>query len=501
MHRLELKLPASPQYLGIALRFVSDCAQIFGFADAALRGIELAAEEAIANSIHHRSGIEDEPELLLTCRRVPRGMQVAIRDRGIPYDPAAAPQYSPDHLTLDDDGSGLGLFLMKHGVDEVAFRNLGRDGKEVVLVKHFELPPAEGEPVDVETSRSQVRDLFKLRRSSPVAVRAFEPRDAVGVTRCAYLMHGYHFYDGDIYDPAALNGMAGEGTMSAAIAVTPDQEIAVFSALLRHEPDAPIAELTYALVNPRIRAPGAFERVIAYLSAAHSGWLKGIYTYVFTHHAHTQSLAAKLGYSPVCLLLNVDDSALRFHFLDGTEQGRTRISNVVLYRYLEPSTPALIHPPSRHREIIDTLYRGLGVEPRIGNVDGSSELGSAQQSTRLETRVNHGIGHAWITVVNYGPDLREQVLGFVKQCRHAEIRFIEMRLPLRLPQTAACTGVVEALGFFFCGVLPLGKHGDYLVLQNPADRVIDLQSIKVSSPDTRVLLDYVIACERSSLVA
>ncbi len=55
----------------------------------------------------------------------------------MPFDPTVAPKYNPDDIKDDVPESGLGLFLMQQFMDEVAFQNLGREGKELHLIKYL----------------------------------------------------------------------------------------------------------------------------------------------------------------------------------------------------------------------------------------------------------------------------------------------------------------------------------------------------------------------------
>ncbi|MCE5241842.1 MAG: ATP-binding protein, partial [Desulfobacteraceae bacterium] len=138
MDCLELKIPVALKYLPLAMGFVKQCAEGFGFEEElTLNGIELAAEEAISNAICHACPTEDDSAVTVLCRRIPNGMEILIRDRGIPFDPERAAKFDPSVLQSEWDGSGLGMFLMREIMDEVTYRNLGRDGKEVQLVKYF----------------------------------------------------------------------------------------------------------------------------------------------------------------------------------------------------------------------------------------------------------------------------------------------------------------------------------------------------------------------------
>lgn len=497
MDRLELKLPATTSYLRLAIGFIKNCAENFGFeGQSALNDIELASEEAIFNVISHACPMEEDSSIVtVRCLKIPSGIEIDIHDKGIPFDPERVDQYDPEKVISGGDAKGLGLFLIRSVMDSVTYRNLGRDGKELQLVKHLDRLPPEGMMRDPGAASGKP-SLPHGRKRCDYQVRLFDPGDAVEVSRCAYLMHGYTFYDEDVYYPEALVELHKSGTMTAAVAVTEEGEVALFNALIRQEPDAPIAEMTYVLVNPQIRAPKAMEKVTWFLIDSQRHWLKGVTSSVAASHTLTQGIMTRQGFIPCSMYLCCDAAEWRFHFLKGDAQALNTISSVNFFLSLEAPPRQTLYPPARHREMIEAIYGWLGFEPVWSEPPAEENDGSRQAPAQLESQILEGEMNARITVLEYGRDIVHHINTFVRECRLRDIRFLEIRLPLNRPGTATYTRDLEQLGFFFSGILPRGKHGDYLLLQMPFEWDINYEAIKVSSENGRQILDYVRECEK-----
>ena len=142
-----LTVSNDPYYLPVVLDYVRGVATQCGFGDADRQRIELAVEEAVSNVIEHAFAPDEVATFDVICRRVANGLEIRIRDKGMPFDPSQMPEYQPDAGLDQQTGRGLGGFLIKQFVDEYEICNLGPEGKETRLVKFLDtLNIAEGLP-------------------------------------------------------------------------------------------------------------------------------------------------------------------------------------------------------------------------------------------------------------------------------------------------------------------------------------------------------------------
>lgn len=115
-------------------RYVEDTAAGFGAVDSALLDVVQAVDESAANIIMH--GYRGGPGTIdVEIRRERDSLTVCLRDRAPLFDPTRVP--APD-LTLPLDQrplGGMGIYLTRKFVDELAYRVTPEGGNELTLRK------------------------------------------------------------------------------------------------------------------------------------------------------------------------------------------------------------------------------------------------------------------------------------------------------------------------------------------------------------------------------
>jgi serine/threonine-protein kinase RsbW len=95
--------------------------------------IELALTEALANAVVH--GAKGDPQKIVECDVAcdeARGMLIVVRDPGPGFDPSSIP--SPVIGENIYSSHGRGIFLINQLMDEVQFKN---NGKEIHMLKRM----------------------------------------------------------------------------------------------------------------------------------------------------------------------------------------------------------------------------------------------------------------------------------------------------------------------------------------------------------------------------
>ncbi len=116
--------------------FAGQAARDAGMDDSEVYEVELAVDEACTNVIEHAYGRDKKGEIECTCDARENGLTIVIRDHGKPFDPSRV--HEPD-LTADIHHrriGGLGVYLMRHFMDEVRFESLGPSGNVLTMVRH-----------------------------------------------------------------------------------------------------------------------------------------------------------------------------------------------------------------------------------------------------------------------------------------------------------------------------------------------------------------------------
>ncbi len=135
-----LTLPNNVCFLHLIRAYVRELAVLAKLTEERTEALVLAADEACTNILEHAFEPGETGTFTLESELTPSLLTLAIRDKGLPFDPGSAPTYG---LPESDDPAkaslkGLGFHLIQHAVDEARWIQHGPEGKELRLVIHLE---------------------------------------------------------------------------------------------------------------------------------------------------------------------------------------------------------------------------------------------------------------------------------------------------------------------------------------------------------------------------
>lgn len=497
-HAFSFKLtaPCDMAALPLVLACVREAAVLVGFAGGDISRIELAVEEAVSNVVKHAFLDDDEPGAFdIVCEQVTLGLRIVIREKGIPFDPAKAPVFEQGEDLEHVSARGMGMALMRQSMDEVAFHNLGPDGKETRLVKYlpgksvhpgFEAREQDADPADSAP-------LTQMPQAPPpridYAVRRMTADEAIEVSRSAYKNHGYTFFNEVIYYPERLAEMNAAEEMISAVAVTADNEFMGHAALVFEDDEARTAEYTFVFVNQAFRNQGCMGRLARFLLTTPARRpLAGVYSYSVANHVFTQRGVIKLGFRDCGILLATSPATWKFKGID--EPGVQRISVVLSFVYLEQPSPRRIFAPPHHGEMIGRILEHIGA-PHVLASPPQNPPALAALASRIDTKVYPLENCAMIKIHEYGSDCAREVRRILRDLCLKQLAAIDLFLPLDDPTTAFITAELEKLGFFFAGIQPETGRGDALILQYLNNIPFDYDKVQASSDMARDLLAYI----------
>ncbi len=475
------------EYLGPVVAYIRELAKVAGFNEEEIWQIRLAVEEAVTNVIRH--GLEMNPgeSFRLICKQSATELQIRIQEKGVPFDPANAPKYSPEHAL--EDASGLGTFLMKASMDEVTFHNLGRQGKELVLTKRLKekrvdmcFRPEELTPfLDTTPTRIDSAPTYQIRK--------LQPQEAIEVSRCAYRAYGYT-YDDYIYYPEKIVEYNKNGMMVSLVAVTDEGELMGHTALKFPFPKATIAEFGVTFVKPKFRKMGLFGalgmhavKIIPELS------LNGVFGREALSHPISQKMAADFGLIDCGIMLGMFPDDIEFKNLVGKVRQRECV--VISFIHLSEKKQITIYPPEEHREMVERIYVEMNVPYLIGLPEAPASEIEGGDTNILSSKSNF-LNTADIMVRGFNKETLAELKELLHNYCIEKTDVIYLYLNMEDPHCGVVAQQCSKLGFIFCGLLPEGIFGrQALILQYLNNLEMDLDQITPYSKTAQDILNYI----------
>jgi len=446
------------------------------------RQMELVVEEIVTNIIQYEYAPGRKERIELTLAASGGNLELIIRFKGIPFDVDYLRQC--ERISLDkmvaSGGRGLGLHLINQFSDEVRYRNLGREGQEIRIVRA--LPSSEAaspRPVLVPKGEAQAGDPL------PVRMRRMLPAEAAAVSKLAYLSYGYSYLHERIYDPEQVRLLNEKNRLESYVTVNGDTgEIMGHCALI---PDSlsDMLEVAAAFVNPIYRRRGCQGAMGKYLEEeVRRRKREGLFAMTVTSHPYTQKTAAAHGYREAALFLSREQPLLMRGI---KETAAARESSLYVVNLFDRAQRGPYHPPPHHREMLGKICRNLEV-PVLYAADPGDIL--LPQCGQLDQEADpYQCGHIFIR--GYGMDSVEQVRRVLRSWCLDRLETIYLYLPLLQPLTSGLCVRFEEMGFFFGGLRHGRAGADWLMLQYLNNQRYDYGQLKTATPFGRELIDYV----------
>jgi len=128
--------PGNFKNLAVISEFVIQQAEQAGLSPSEVYAVQTAVDEACANIIDHAYGGEDIGSIEIKIKDIANGLKIVLRDEGEPFDPADVPEpdiTSPLEIRKE---RGLGIFFIRHLMDQVVFEFSKNRGNTLTLIKY-----------------------------------------------------------------------------------------------------------------------------------------------------------------------------------------------------------------------------------------------------------------------------------------------------------------------------------------------------------------------------
>jgi serine/threonine-protein kinase RsbW len=410
--------------------------------------------------------------------RRPGHVVVAVEDQGRPFD----------FTSLEADaGSGLAAPSLTRLADAVRFVSLGIRGNRVEIVKrlpfeHIEALIAGGKAAPVAPPSTETS-------TAAVSLRLMTPDDAIAVARCTYAVYGYTLPDDYLYVPDRLREMLEGGLLEVCVGIAPDGEVVSYLTCEVEHPGAPVGYLEEGLVDPRYRHHGLLEQMLRFIQrrAAERGML-GLYAEAVTVHPYSQKSNLALGFSETGVQLADEAPVVFEQMADATSKKRT--ATVLNFLKTNEGPRRAVHAPPHHRAMIERLYAHGGFRRDVKDAAAPGSIPASGAQVKVDAFP--AWSEASIRVTAYGDDLPDLVRARLRDLCLRRIDWICLDLPLSHPGAGVLCARLEALGFFFAGIIPDIADDDILRLQYLNEVEAEVESAQLASDFGKELFAYVV---------
>ena len=466
-----LHLPNHVNVIGPTTDYAYKWGLNVGISDEKALRLALAVDELVTDVVRFAFPGE-EGTFDVTFRSDLSTAEVIIHEKGEPFDPSRY-AYDVKRAVEEDNFDGAGFALVQHCVDDFAFLNRGREGKEFRLVQLIE--------------SDHIADLHPAREPDPDAGREdvaytlslVEPTDAEDISKLIYRTYDYTYAKEDLYYPERIERALEQGEKFGVVARSNSGRAVGYFAVLQSS-DSDIGEVGEAVVDVNHRRRGLMKRMLrSLIERAEERGLSGVFGEAVTVHDISQRVNHHFGMQSTALLLGLFPSE-RFRELADEETGP--ISIVIDFRPLVPYETVTAYLPDPYAGLLRQIYDALGADAlHVPPASAATSREELPEATEMDARIRYRYNHVVFVVERAGQDLGEQVHQALVDLEDEEMVVACVDLPLEASSTPAATELLRENGFVFAGLMPRFHHGrDYLRLQRPLVE-LDPDAIKTYS--------------------
>ena len=331
-----MQIPNDPKYAIAAASYVCEIARAIGMPTQDLKSLEKGMIEAIKALIEYSFEPDEKGILEVSCERVPKGLKVSLRDKGLPFGTIEAELSVTEGQVNDIPGMAEPISDLRGYLDEIRLHNLGPGGKELVLIKHLKNKNITDyyAACDLEPYESTGAPIALPADQSKCHVRRMKADDAAEVSKTIYKTYGYTYPRDYVYYPEQIIALNESGQVFSAVAIAGDNEIAGYGVFQIWQENPQIVEMAQGVVKPEFRSLGCFRNITQYLlDQAKSRGIQGAFGEAVTNHTISQHTVHGFGFKDCGLRLGVIPPGILFKGMAGKIPHK--ISMLVQFLYLQ----------------------------------------------------------------------------------------------------------------------------------------------------------------------
>lgn len=467
------------RYLKALVDMVGDITQASGINKKDTNHLEKVLMDIFQNIVKY--GFQEDtctPIDVIVSKRL-HTLVIALEDKGLPFD--------YENLEHGED-KRFKSYMSKGYADAVNFQTLGKLGNRTEIVKN--LPASD---IREEMDISEHHEHMKAEpppSDAQFTIEVFDHKDVNDLVRLVYKCYGYTYANEFMYYPEQIEALLHGELMTSCGAYDSAGELIGHLALVFSKPGARVGESGEAVVDPRYRGHGIFQKMKNFLKdkSASKGNV-GIYSEAVTVHPYSQKGNLDIGASEIGYLLGYSPGTVSFQNITEGEKPR-RQSVALMYLPVLESGPVKVFVPEAYKELIAQIYDNVGIKRDITSEDPDfifDEDSESKVSVKIRTDHNQGI----ITVESYGDSTLSEIRYHQRKLCIEHIDCIYVDLPVNHKGAGYIAEALRGLGFFYGYVVPEYSDSDILRLQYLNNVEIERDDIKTASPFGEKLLSFI----------
>lgn len=448
-----LTVLADPRFLPALTDLVADIAMTVGLDKKAARKLDAVLDEIFRNIVEqgYKGDASQSIDVIVSQRT--HSLVVAVEDKGLPFD---------YRQLQEGQDSRFSSILSAGYVDQVNFLNRGPNGNRVELTREL---PAEDfrDRADPKEHQATV-EAPEAHPDEAIATRPMRPEEAADLARLVYRCYGYTYPSGFIYYPEKVEAQQRAGLMKSYVACNQRGELIGHLAMTFPRPGAKVVESGQAVVDPRYRDHGLFQRMkLQARDDAAANQVVGIYSEAVTVHPYSQKGSLDVGAHEVGFLLGYTSGTVSFRNISESERPR-RQSVAFLYLTALNHAPVTVFLPAPYRDLAQGIYEAAKIQRTVSSDQDKGQTG-LPQSGHLTVSLRPDHNQAILTVDVLGRDTLGSVRSHLHELRLQHVDCIYVDLPLVQEGAGELGSRLRELGFFFGALIPEFGQGDVLRLQ------------------------------------
>jgi serine/threonine-protein kinase RsbW len=443
---------ADPHFLPALTDLVSDIATTAGLDKEGARKLDTVLDQVFRNVVEQGYKGDADQWIDVSVSRRTHALVVAVEDKGLPFD------YR--RLQANQD-SRFTAILSAGYVDQVNFLNRGPGGNRVELIREL---PAEDfrDRADPEEHKTTI-EAPEAHPEEAISTRLMHPEEAADLARLVYRCYGYTYAGEFIYYPEKVEAKQRAGLMKSYVACNQRGELIGHLALTYPRPGAKVVESGQAVVDPRYRGHGLFQRMKRQArDDAAANQVVGIYSEAVTIHPYSQKGSLDVGAHEVGFLLGYTSGTVSFRNISESEKPR-RQSVAFLYLTALDHVPMTVFLPAPYRGLAQAIYDAIGIQRQCVSEHATNQGLPSSGHLTVSLRPDHN--QALLTVDTLGRDSLDSIRSHLHELRLQRVDCIYVDLPLAQEGAGAVGTGLRELGFFFGALIPEFGQGDVLRLQ------------------------------------